>query len=63
LVPAGSAGFETVSRGGEPRYRYDEFKYDVLLNGELKPANTTAFQYALNVWLKDDAELIITDLE
>jgi hypothetical protein len=64
LVPAGRALDLKLSPGsGEPRYSYDEFKYDVLLNGELKPANTTAFQYALNVWLKDGAALIITDLE
>jgi hypothetical protein len=64
LVPPGRALDVKLSPGsGTPRYRYDEDKYDVLLNGEIKPANTTAFQYALNVWLKEDAWFIITDLE
>jgi hypothetical protein len=64
LVPSSSALDVKLSPGsGTPRYRYDEDKYDVLLNGEIKPTNTTAFQYALNVWLKSGATLVITDLE
>ncbi len=64
LVPASSALDVKLAPGsGTPNYRYDEDKYDVLLNGEIKPTNTTAFQYALNVWLKGGASLVITDLE
>jgi hypothetical protein len=64
LVPPDKALDVKLAPGsGTPRYRYDEDKYDVLLNGEIKPANTTAFQYALNVWLKENAWFIITDLE
>jgi hypothetical protein len=48
---------------GEPRYLYDQFRYDLLRDGELKPANTTAFQYVLNVSLKSGELLTITDLE
>jgi hypothetical protein len=64
LVPASSALDVKLAPGsGTPHYRYDEDKYDVLLNGEIKPTNTTAFQYALNVWLKSGASLVITDVQ
>jgi hypothetical protein len=64
LVPPGMAlDVKLASGSGSPRYRYDEDKYDVLRNGELKPSSATEFQYALDVWLNDGAALIITDLE
>lgn len=62
-VPAGRALDVKLAPGsGDPNYQYDEDRYDVLRNGELKPTNATEFQYALDVWLKGGATLVITDL-
>ena len=64
FVPPGTALDVKLAPGsGEPRYQYDQFRYDLLRDGELKPANTTAFQYVLNVSLKGGELLTITDLE
>ncbi len=46
---------------GEPEYVYDSFRYDLLRDGELRRRNVPAFQYVLDVWLKDGAQLTITD--
>jgi hypothetical protein len=64
FVPPGTAlDVKRAPGSGQPRYQYDQFRYDLLIDGELKPANTTAFQYVLDVSLKDGALLTITDLE
>jgi len=46
---------------GEPEYVYDSFRYDLLRDGELRRRNVPAFQFVLDVWLKDGAQLTITD--
>ncbi len=46
---------------GEPAYVYDSFRYDLLRDGELRRRNVPAFQYVLDVWLKDGAQLTVTD--
>lgn len=62
VPPDMALNVKLASGSGEPRYEYDQFRYDLLRDGELKPANTTAFQYVLNVSLKGGAPLTITDL-
>jgi len=47
---------------GEPEYVYDSFRYDLLRDGELRRRNVPAFQYGLDMWLKDGARLTITDV-
>lgn len=64
LVPADMALDVKLEPGsGIPRYHYDSFRYDELRTGELKRKNVVAFQYVLDVWLKDAADLIVTDLK
>jgi hypothetical protein len=62
IVPEGMALDVKLEAGsGEPVYVYDSFRYDLLRDGELRRRNVAAFQYVLDVWLKDGAELTITD--
>lgn len=50
---------------GTPRYQYDRFRYDLLADGELKPANmaSQAYNYTLDIWLPDSGLLMVTDLQ
>jgi hypothetical protein len=50
-------------RSGRPQYEYDRLKYVVLEDGELRPANTTSWQYRLRVSVKSGALVTITDVE
>lgn len=62
IVPEGMALDVKLEAGsGEPAYVYDSFRYDLLRDGELRRRNVAAFQYVLDVWLKDGAELTVTD--
>lgn len=47
---------------GDPDYRYDTFRYDLLRDGTLKRTNTEAFQISLDVELERGAPLTVTDL-
>jgi len=63
VVPAEMALDVKLDTGsGEPEYVYDSFRYDLLRDGELRRRNVPAFQYGLDVWLKDGARLTITDV-
>jgi hypothetical protein len=63
-VPAERAlDVKLIPGSGRPRYQYDLDQYVELASGELRPARATeGFQYALDVWLKDGAALVIRDL-
>lgn len=62
-VPEGVALFLKLDQGsGSPSYRYDSFRYDVLLNGTLQRKNSAAFQVGLTITMKDNAPLIVNDL-
>ncbi|MCL4236925.1 MAG: hypothetical protein KJ047_01640 [Anaerolineae bacterium] len=62
VVPAEMAlDVKLDADSGEPAYVYDSFRYDLLRDGELRRRNVPAFQYVLDVWLKDGAQLTITD--
>jgi|AMZC01.1.fsa_nt_AMZC01002073.1_10 hypothetical protein len=62
FVPEGMALDVKLEPGsGEPEYVYDSFRYDLLRDGELKRRNVDAFQYVLDVWLRDGARLVVTD--
>lgn len=62
VVPAEMAlDVKLDADSGEPAYVYDSFRYDLLRDGELRRRNVPAFQYVLDVWLKDGAQFTITD--
>ena len=64
FVPGGMLLDVVLEEGsGRPQYQYDRLKYVVLEDGELRPANTTSWQYRLRVWVKSDALVKITDVE
>lgn len=48
-----------------PNYDYDRLRYDLLANGELKPANMTspAYNYTLDIWLPGNSWLTVTDIQ
>jgi len=62
FVPQSMALVLKAQGSGEPDYRYDTFRYDLLKDGTLKRRNTEAFQISLDVWLKGGAPLTVTDL-
>jgi hypothetical protein len=63
FVPQSMALVLKAQGSGEPEYRYDTFRYDLLRDGTLKLRNTEAFQISLDVWLKNGAPLTVTDLQ
>ncbi|HVO69100.1 MAG TPA: hypothetical protein VMT24_03580 [Aggregatilineaceae bacterium] len=63
FVPQNMALVLKAQGSGEPEYRYDTFRYDLLRDGTLKLRNTEAFQISLDVWLTSGAPLTVTDLQ
>jgi hypothetical protein len=63
FVPQSMALVLKAQGSGEPDYRYDTFRYDLLRDGTLKRRNTEAFQISLDVWVKSGAPLTVTDLQ
>jgi hypothetical protein len=64
FVPGGMLLDVVLEEGsGRPQYQVDRLKYVVLEDSELRPANTTSWQYRLRIWVKSGAPVIITDVE